>query len=109
MLTQHHLAVLRAALKYFSEELLPHGQDVMRHYFDDAGDADVTTTEIQSLLRFLQWCELKYSLYDPATDRLNQTDLTSSVEPIKRMLNEYATSQIAVVLLGSQDVASTGS
>ena len=37
MLTEKHLAVVRAALRYMDEEMSPSGSKAMYHYFDQRG------------------------------------------------------------------------
>lgn len=98
MLTTRHLAVLRAALQYFDEELLPHGTGAMRPYFDESLDVELKTPEIRELRNFLRDCELKYACYDPTSSRLTGSELSKSVEDA-RLITADPASQIAVVLL----------
>ena len=58
VLTTFHLAVLRAAVLFFEEELCPHGVDVMRPYFDEPLPSAPSAGELRELRRFLQRCEL---------------------------------------------------
>lgn len=98
MLTRSHLAVLRAALQFFDEELMPHGVGVMRPYFDEPLNAKPTTSEIRELREFLRDCELQYACCDPASNRLTNSQLSESVEESRLLVADPA-SPIAVVLL----------
>lgn len=98
MLTRRHLAVLRAALQFFDEELMPHGIRVMRPYFDEPLNGKPTTTEMRELQEFLRNCELKYVCFDPASNRLICSELSQKAEAA-RVKTCNPTSQVAVVLL----------
>lgn len=65
MLKQHHLAVVRAALKYLDEEISPHGTEVLIHYLDDQNEAsDATADHIKEARDFFDSVELNYVLVD---------------------------------------------
>lgn len=98
MLTKRRLAVLRAALQYFDEELMPHGIGVIRPYFDEPLKGKPTTSEIQELRKFLRDCELQYACCDSASNRLTGLQLSQSVEEARLMTGDPAT-RMAVVLL----------
>ena len=102
MLTRSHLAVLRAALQYFDEELLPHGIGAMRPYFDEPLNVELKTPEIRELQNFLRDCDLKYVCYDPSSARLASSELSKSAEDAQSRTADPA-SQIAVVLLPPPD------
>ena len=65
MLKQHHLAVVRAALKYLDEEISPHGTEVLLHYLDEQNKtSDATADHIVEARDFFDSVELNYALVD---------------------------------------------
>jgi hypothetical protein len=82
VLTKSHLAVLRAALQYFDDELCPHGRDVMRPYFDEEPTSEWTSREIRELRAYLRDCELRYAAYSPAAERLIGSTLSRSANAV---------------------------
>lgn len=98
MLTRRHLAVLRAALQFFDEELMPHGLRTMRPYFDEPLHRTLKPSELRELRAFLRDCELKYVGYDPASGRLTSPKRSLSAEKTRLGTGDPA-SQIAVILL----------
>jgi hypothetical protein len=98
LLTRRHLAVLRAALQYFDEELMPHGIGAMRPYFDEPLNVELKTPEIRELQKFLRDCGLKYAGYDPTSARLTSSELSESADEARLMTDDPAP-PIAVVLL----------
>ena len=98
MLTKRHLAVLRAALQFFDEELVPHGLRTMRPYFDEPLHRKLKPFEVRELRTFLRDCELKYVGYDPTSARLTSPKLSKSADKA-RLVTVDPASQIAVVLL----------
>ncbi|HEY4259097.1 MAG TPA: hypothetical protein VGM98_03005 [Schlesneria sp.] len=76
MLTKSHLAVLRAALQYFDDEMGPHGMDVMRPYFDEEPTDEWTSLKIRELQTYLRDCELRYAGYSPTADELIDSTLS---------------------------------
>ena len=58
MLTKQHLAVLRGALQYFDEELVPHGVAALRPYFDEAFDGKPNADDVARLRELLRTCQL---------------------------------------------------
>ena len=65
MLKQHHLAVVRAALKYLDEEISPHGREVLLHYLDEQNKtSDATADHIVEARDFFDSVELNYALVD---------------------------------------------
>ena len=48
MVTENGLAIVRAALQYFDEEISPSGDDVLQHYLDDRGfELGLTVADIK--------------------------------------------------------------
>ena len=65
MLKQHHLAVVRAALKYTDEEISPHGIEILLPYLDEESKAsNVTVEHIAETRAFFDNAELNYALVD---------------------------------------------
>ena len=65
MLKQHHLAIVRAALKYLDEEISPHGTEVLLHYLDEQNEAsNATGDHIAEARDFFDSVELNYALVD---------------------------------------------
>ena len=65
MLKQHHLAVVRAALKYLDEEISPHGTEVLLHYLDEQNEtSDATADHIVEARDFFDSVELNYAWVD---------------------------------------------
>lgn len=65
MLKQHHLAVVRAALKYLDEEISPNGTEVLLHYLDEQNETSkVTADHIVEARDFFDSVELNYALVD---------------------------------------------
>lgn len=80
LLTPRHRAVLQAALRFFDEELTPHGSAAMRPYFDQPPRPSLKSREIQDLRDILRRCELRYVGYDPTTSQLVGTELSKTPE-----------------------------
>lgn len=70
MLTQRHLALIRAALQFFDEELVPSGMEVIRFYLDTPMDPEVTHVEIRMLRTMLGRAELKCGRFNRRTGDL---------------------------------------
>ncbi len=98
MLTRKHLAVLRAALQYFDEELMPHGMGAMRPYFDEPLNVELKTPEIRELQKLLRDCELKYACYDPTSSQLTGSELSKSAEDARLMTADPACRVITILL-----------
>jgi len=60
LLTKRHLAIIRAALQFFDDEVGPHGPDVARPYFDEPLEEELAIVEIQQLRERLRTAELRY-------------------------------------------------
>ena len=65
MLTEKHLAVVRAALRYMDEEMSPSGSAAMYHYFDQRGKVcQPTIGDVADARKFFNAVELSYALVD---------------------------------------------
>jgi hypothetical protein len=60
LLTKLDLAVLRAALQFFDEEMSPHGLDLAAAYFDRPLEAPLSPAEVRALRQRLVYGDLKY-------------------------------------------------
>ncbi len=80
MLTKRHLAVLRAALQFFDEEMTPHGAHALRHYFDKPLREALKPEEVRELRDLLRRSELLYACYDPIDSRLIGPELSATAE-----------------------------
>ncbi|WLD15112.1 hypothetical protein [Planctellipticum variicoloris] len=79
MLTKRHLALLRAALQFLNEELVPHGGDAVRPYLDVALDQPVTSEEVRQFQGFLAEVEPRIGLFDRQTGRMSDAPLQESI------------------------------
>lgn len=82
MLTQRHLALIRAALQFFDDEMVPHGRKAIRPYLDAPLGDNVTSAEIQKLRSFLRNVELKFGRFDRRTARMIETQLNDLITPV---------------------------
>lgn len=82
MLTKSHLALIRAALQYFDEEMSPHGIRVMRPYFDEPLAAEFAEGEIRRLRERLKNCVMAYVRYDARTTTLATTEPSLNMDDI---------------------------
>lgn len=73
MLTRQHLATIRAALRFWNEEIAVHDANVARPYFDLSDVEPLTAAEIESLIRNLKTA--RYAIYDRRTKDLKSTEL----------------------------------
>lgn len=102
MLTRTHLALLRATLQYFDEEMSPHGTRVMRPYFDEPLAAELAEGEIRQLRERLQNCKLAYVRCDTAAMTLATTKPSLSWEDLDKD-SAGQTAEIATILFLPQD------
>ena len=65
MLTEKHLAVVRAALTYLDEEISPHGNDALFDYLDESGrNLDPAIEDVKTARRIFDSVELNHLLVD---------------------------------------------
>lgn len=98
MLTRKHLAVLRAAMQYFDEELVPHGMDAMRPYLNETLEGEITPVDIRELQQFLRDIDLRYAVVNPFTKQAIPTVLYPSVDEATGASSEPS-QRLAVVLI----------
>lgn len=97
MLTQRHLAIIRAALQFFDEELVPSGMQTIRHYLDVPLNEAVTHDEVRRMRSFLKNTELKYGRFDRRTKQLIWREIDGLITGSHR--STPAEPGIAVVVL----------
>ena len=102
MLTQSHLAVLRAALQFFDEELGPHGINAMRPYFDEPPNKEISRSDLAQLRDMLRTCEVRYVCCDLAGNQVIRTGLYASAEIARSFASDHV-DQVATVLLHRGD------
>ena len=65
MLTLKHLAVVRAALKFFDEEISPHGKKALEHYLEqESRQLSISADHITQSRTFFESVDLSYALVD---------------------------------------------
>ena len=82
MLTPHDLAVLRAAVTYFEEELGPHGFESMRPYFVEPIPEEWSPRELTRLHEFLTTCQLRYVACSTSGEDVVETTLSESASDL---------------------------
>ena len=102
MITTRELATLRAALRYWQEEMCPHGADAMRPYFDQPEVEPLSSDEIDELRQPLA-TTVRYALWTGEADRLADTEMFTSAEAAIRAAESG--SQAVTVLLPVRDGA----
>ncbi|MCD0462163.1 hypothetical protein [Roseiconus lacunae] len=60
MLTTREAATIRAALRYWSEEMAPHGSSLSSAYFDQIVDRPMSPDEIKKLIEQFNAAQLRY-------------------------------------------------
>ena len=98
MLTQSHLAVLRAALQFFDEELGPYGINAMRPYFDEPPDGEISQSNLGQLRDMLRTCEVRYVYCNLAGTQVMHTGLYASADIAQSFAADHV-DQVATVLL----------
>ena len=99
MVTKRHLAVLRAALQFFDEEMIPHAQDDMQYYFDPPLGDELKAEEIRELRDILKGCELRYACCDLTASRLIGPELSASLDEALSLIDREDYRVVTVLLL----------
>jgi hypothetical protein len=84
LLTSRHLALLRAAMTFFDEEMSPHGSQIMTPYLDEPLDPVPTASDVAELRTLIQNSQLRYVRCDATTTRLLDDRLYASMEAAER-------------------------
>ena len=98
MLTIHDLAVLRAAVTYFEEELGPYGVEAMRPYFDEPLRAGWKTSDIAQLRERLQTCKVRYACCDLAATYVIHAELAATIKAARSIADTQA-GQVGTLLV----------
>lgn len=81
MLTTKHLAVIRAALMFWDEEMSPHDPAVSAPYLDQPiGSGEWIKHEVAFLRDQLASCQLRYVLYSPDGKSLVSSQVFESLD-----------------------------
>ena len=79
MLTEKHLAIVRAALLYLDEEISPSGNDTLQHYLDDQGILlGLTVADIKMARDSFENSDLFYARKKRDLDELESVQLISA-------------------------------
>lgn len=84
MLTSRDLAVLRAALMFFDEEMSPHGPDVWGSYFDVGQSPQQLGRAAAELRERLATSEVRYVCCNVPRDRLLSPDIFEQADMASR-------------------------
>lgn len=104
MLTRRQLAVARAALQYFSEEVGPHGAVALQPYLKETWMGDATTEDVNQVREVLQRCTLRYVCCDRAGTRLILPELFPTFEAAQLSTSHlHAGTVIATVVVPAAD------
>ncbi|UUO07881.1 hypothetical protein M4951_06090 [Blastopirellula sp. J2-11] len=95
MLDHRHLATIRAALRYWREEMTPHGTSATTAYFGADDAASLDAVEIAELIRDLETLQIGYLVLDGDTQTVVRNQIQAAPPPI---VGSPLTSKIAVVL-----------
>ncbi|WP_437222714.1 hypothetical protein SH661x_002906 [Planctomicrobium sp. SH661] len=101
MLTSRHLAVIRAALMFFDEEMSPHGANVSEPYFDELLDPPLAVDETRELRDLVSHCELMYACCDRAPGLLLHPELFSSLDEAELSAMEPGQCVVSVLFFPS--------
>jgi hypothetical protein len=77
LLTTNDMVIIRAALRYWEEEMCPHGREAMQPYFDVTGIEPLSTEEIQQLRRKFDPTRVRYIAYDAIGDEFQNAEVLS--------------------------------
>lgn len=96
MLTPDHLSILRAALRYWLDEIVPHGWDAARHYLEGA-ELSLSNVQIDQLAAQLQPDRLRFARFNVLREELVSLELLT-LDDVK-LVSELTRESLATVLL----------
>src|SRR5688572_15991262 len=100
ILTSNHLAVIRAALEYWDDEMSPHDPSIYTAYFDQPiGNGEWIKETVAELRTRLPTCRLRYVLCSPEGSALAGDHLLESIEETQKDLT-MRPELMATVLIG---------
>jgi len=97
MLTPQQLATIQAALRYWEEELCPHGALAMRPYFRSTSVKPLTAAQLTQLRKRLNRRSLRFALYDRRSNSLATTRLFTTEKLARK--NAVRGVDVATVLI----------
>ena len=100
MITDRQLATVRAALRYWQEEMCPHDESVMRPYLERPDIEPLTSDEVEVLRQQFVPDAVRYGIYDRASQRLADQGLFVTVDEAVRSTTEEM--DVVTVLLPIQ-------
>ena len=99
MLTENHLAVVRAALKYMNEEISPSGFEALIPYLDDRSRlTSVAIEDVEAAQDFFESTSLSYVLVDSTNSLILSERLVSKLSS-DELTTESIRSSVAAVLV----------
>jgi len=102
MLTEKHLAVVRAALKFLDEEMSPHGREALVHYFAPKEKAsEVTIKDVAAARNLFAQTTLCYVLID-SNGAVVESERLIPASSIKELNSQSDRSVVASVLVPLQ-------
>jgi len=96
MLTPRELSTVRAALRYWEEEMCPHGEMAMRPYLDRPNHPPLTANQVTQVRQALV-DSVRYAAYDPQGNQI-QGELISDYEQARKAAGDPI---LATVILPS--------
>lgn len=103
ILTAKHLAVVRAALEYWNDEMSPHDPNIYTAYFDEPiGNGEWVKDLVTELRTRLPTCRLRYVLCSPEGTTLADDQLHESLDEAQNALTR-SPALIATALITASD------
>lgn len=99
MLTSRDLAVLRAALMFFDEEMSPHGAGAYRPYLPKRLRPDLRAQEVAELRNRLRTARVRYLCCDSTAAQAVTTRLFSQVTKAEALATAAGGRVVAVLVL----------
>jgi hypothetical protein len=97
MLTSRQLATIRAALRYWQEEMCPHGAPAMRPYLGSQEIEPLDATELAQLRRRFLPAAIRYALYQRKSRELLSRQLFTTAKAAAEQIKQHLS--LATVLL----------
>lgn len=97
MLSKYELATVRAALRYWQEEMCPHGSAAIWPYWDTRSLVTLTAAEVAELRKRILPKNVGYTAYNVATRQLVSCAISLTASAARKRAG--AKSAIATLLL----------
>ena len=99
MITAKHLAVIRAALQFWDEEMSPHDPAICTGYFDEPiGNGEWIKDTVAFLRERMAACQLRYVLCSPEGTALVSDQLFETLDEAQAIFPN-GSAEIAIVLI----------